>query len=118
MIKNDHEYLEVAMRAYDNPSCLTIDEFNRDLNQYIHIKKAVRRYHVDNTCLRRLVNQLIIYYNCFGSVGTDLLLYKTKEDDILEVLIPIIMYLGRTTDSIQSVSTSLNMTVIQQLSEL
>lgn len=118
MLKNDHEYLETAMRAYDNPSCLTVDEFNRDLNQYIHIKKAVRRYHVDNSTLRRLVNQLVIYYNCFGTTGTDLLLYKTKEIDILEVLIPIIMYLGRSTQTVDVVSVTLNMSVITQLSEL
>jgi hypothetical protein len=118
MIKNDHEYLEVAMRAYDNPSCLTLEEFNKDLNQYIHIKKAVRRYHVDNSTLRKLVNQLVIYYNCFGTQGTDLLLYKTHETDVLEVLIPIIMYLGRGTTTVDTIRVTLNMKVIKQLSEL
>lgn len=118
MLKSDHEYLELAMRVYDNPACLTLDEFNKDLNQYIHIKKGVRRYHVDNSTLRKLVNQLVIYYNCFGTSGTELLLYKTHEPDILEVLIPIIMYLGRSTDTLHSIQVTLSISVIKQLSEL
>lgn len=118
MIKNDHEYLELAMRSYDNPACLTLDEFTKDLNQYIHIKKGVRRYHVDSSTLRKLVNQLVIFYNCFGQSGTDLLLYKTHEDDILSVLIPIIMYLGMTTDYLHTIQTTLSIDTIKQLSEL
>lgn len=118
MLKTDHEYLELAMRSYDNPACLTLDEFTRDLNQYIHIKKGIRRYHVDNSTLRKLVNQMVIYYNCFGIAGTELLLYKTHEPDILGVLIPIIMYLGRTTDTVDTIQTTLSIDVIKQLSEL
>lgn len=118
MIKSDHEYLEVAMRAYDNPSCITIDEFNKDLNQYIHIKKSIRKYHQDNTVLRKLVNQVVIYFNCFGKAGTDLLLYKTHEQDVLEVLIPILMYIGMAPSSIEMPSVHLNINTIKQLTEL
>lgn len=117
-INSDHEYLELAMRSYDNPACITLDEFNRDLNQYIHIKKTIRRYHSDNTILRKLVNQVVIYYNCFGSATTELLLYKIHEEDILAVLIPIIMYLGRTTESVDRICISLNTDIVQRLSEL
>lgn len=117
-INSDHEYLEVAMRAYDNPACITLDEFKRDLNSYIHIKKTARRYYSDESTLRKFVNQVVIYYNCFGSSATDLLLYKIHEHDILAVLIPIIMYLGRTTDAVDCLSVSLNMNIVQRLSEL
>lgn len=118
MIKTDHEYLEIAMRSYDNPSCITLEEFNKDLNQYIHIKKGVRRYHQDNTTLRKLVNQVVIYYNCFGKAGTDLLLYKTHEPDVLEVLIPIILFLGMSNSTVETLGIQLNIDTIKQLSEL
>ena len=118
MIKNDHEYLELAMRSYDNPSCITMDEFTNDLNQYVSIKKASRKYINDNTVLRKLVNHVVIYYNCFGQAATKLLLYKIHEDDILSVLIPIIMYLGRSDSSIEMKNVSLNINTIQQLSKL
>ncbi len=118
MIKNDHEYLELAMKSYDNPACITMDEFMLDLNQYINIKKSCRKYIADNSVLRKLVNQVVIYYNCFGQSGTKLLLYKVHEDDILSILIPIIMYLGRTDMSIEIKNISLNINTIQQLSKL
>jgi hypothetical protein len=106
------------MKAYDNPSCLTLDEFNKDLNQYIHIKKTIRKYSQDNTILRKLVNQIVVYYNCFGQAGTDLLLYKIKETDILQILVPIILYLGRSNSTIETVNISLNIQVIKQLNDL
>jgi hypothetical protein len=118
MIKTDHEYLDVAMKNYDNPSCITLQEFNKDLNQYVHIKKGVRRYLVDNSTLRKLVNQVVIYYNCFGRAGTDLLIYKTHEADVLSVLIPIILYLGRSTDAMETLNVTVNIDTIKQLSEL
>lgn len=118
MIKTDHEYLEIAMRSYDNPSCITLEEFTKDLNQYVHIKKGVRRYYQDNTTLRKLVNQVVIYYNCFGKAGTDLLLYKTHEQDVLEVLIPIILYLGMANSTVETLGVQLNIDTIKQLSEL
>jgi hypothetical protein len=118
MINNEQEYIEVAMKAYDNPSCITIDEFKKDLNQYIIIKKAIRRYFVDPSSLRKTINHVIIYYNCFGIAGTDLLLYKTHEEDILSVLIPIILYLGRGTPCLDNISVTLNIDVIKHLAEI
>lgn len=118
MITSDNEYIELAMKSYDNPSCITFDEFLSDLNQYISIKKAVRKYHQDNSILRKLVNHVVIYYNCFGHSGTDLLLYKITEPDVLEVLIPIILYLGRSTDAVESKNIPLNINTVKQLSNL
>lgn len=118
MIKTDAEYLEVAMKSYDNPSCLTLDEFTRDLNQYIHIKKTVRKYHQDASLLRKLVNQVVIFYNCFSVRGTDILIYKITEPDILAVLIPIILYLGRSNQAMETMSVALNTETIKQLSML
>ena len=118
MLKNDNEYLQLAMKSYDNPSCITLDEFTADLNQYINIKKACRKYTNDSIILRKLVNQVVIYYNCFGQSATKLLLYKVHEPDILSILIPIIMYLGRTDDTIEMKNVSLNINTIQQLSKL
>lgn len=118
MIKNDHEFLDVAMKAYDNPSCITIDEFNRDLNSYIFIKKTARKYIQDPDKLRQLVNQMVIFYNCFGNPGTDLLLYKIDEDDVLGVLVPIILYLGWSTTTLESIQVTLNTNVLEQLNTL
>lgn len=118
MIKTDHEFLDVAMKSYDNPSCITLDEFNKDLSSYVFIKKTARKYLIEPDKLRQLVNQLVIYYNCFGKPGTDLLLYKIHEPELLAVIIPVILYLGRSTDSIDEITVTLNNDVLIQLNEL
>lgn len=118
MIQTDEQFLQVAMKSYDNPSAITIDDFNKDLSQIISIKKSVRRYNSDNSSLRKLVNQLVIFYNVFGTSATDILIYKVHEKDILENLIPIILYLGRSTQSIDSIQVTLNTDIIRQLSEM
>lgn len=118
MITTDEQYLQVAMKAYDNPSAITIEDFNRDLSQIISIKKSVRRYNTDRSSLRKLVNQLVIFYNVFNTTGTELLLYKVKEQDILSNLIPIILYLGRSTQTIDNIQVTLNTDIIRQLSEM
>jgi hypothetical protein len=118
MINSDQEYLQLAMKSYNNTACIIVEEFTNDLNQYIHIKKCTRKYHKDNSILRKLVNHLVIYYNCFGAAGTDLLLYKITEHDILEVIIPIILYLGYSNVNLESKNISLNINTIKQLSEI
>ena len=106
------------MKAYDNPSAITIEDFNKDLSQIVSIKKSVRRYAVDNSSLRKLVNQLVIFYNVFGTTGTEMLLYKVKEQDILSMLVPIILYLGRSTQTLDTITVTLNTDIIRQLSEM
>lgn len=118
MITSDQEYFQWALKSYDNPSAITIDDFNKDLSHVVTIKKATRKYMSDQTYLRRLVNQVVIFYNMFNTAGTELLMYKVTEDDILECLIPIILYLGRSTSSVDSKHVTLNTEIIRQLSEL
>lgn len=118
MITTDQEYFQWALKSYDNPSAITVDDFNKDLSHVITIKKAARKYISDNTYLRRLVNQVVIFYNVFNTGGTELLMYKVTEDDILEQLIPIILYLGRSTPTVDTKTVTLNNDIIRQLSEL
>lgn len=118
MITSDQEYFQWAIKSYDNPSAITIDDFTKDLSHISTIKKAVRKYRSDNSHLRRLVNQVVIFYNVFGITGTELLMYKVIEDDILECLIPIILYLGRSTTTIDNKRIELNIDIIKQLNEL
>ena len=118
MIQTNHEFLDIAMKSYNNPGCITIGEFNRDLNSYVFIKKGIRKYMQEPDRLRSLVNQLVIFYNCFGTIGTDLLLFKIVEEDILAILLPIILYLGRSTPSVDALNITLNIDVISHLNEL
>lgn len=116
-IKDDHEYLERAMKAYNNPSCITIEEFNRDLYLITNIRKSIRKYNAkEEVNIRRLVNYFVVLYNCFGSTATDLLLYKIEEPELVSVIIPVISYLGWGTSDLPAVE--INISIVQDLIEL
>lgn len=116
-IKDDHDFMVIAMKSYDNPSCITIDEFNKDLYTITLIKKYIRKFNSgDQINIRKLVNYFVIFYNCFGNSATDLLLYKLSDKEFLSVMIPIMVYLGRETINIPR--EDINTAIIQELLEL
>jgi alpha-D-ribose 1-methylphosphonate 5-phosphate C-P lyase len=96
MIKDDNEFLTKAMKAYDNRSAITIDEFNQDLGNAVSIRKFIKRYltEPDSVNVRKMVNYVVVFYNCFGSVSAQLLLYKINEPEHLGVLVPIVSMIG------------------------
>jgi hypothetical protein len=94
MIQTENEFLQLAMHNYDNPACLSLEEFNQDLNGFLTIKRALKKYSTERTNLHRLVNHMIIFHNCFGNATTSLLLYKIDEEDIRKILCSIMHYLG------------------------
>ncbi len=62
----DSDFLNYAMRHYDNPSCRTINEFNNDLNRFKYLKKLFQRYSdkgEENFLL--MLNHIMILFNVF-----------------------------------------------------
>jgi hypothetical protein len=116
-IKDDHDFLQRAMKAYDNPSAISIEEFNKDLYLLVNIKKFIRKYHSkEEVNVRRLVNYFVVFYNCFGSDATDLLFYKMPEKEFRAIAIPIMSFLGHATSDIPD--DDINTSIIQDLIEL
>jgi hypothetical protein len=116
MIKDEKEFLSVAMKAYDNPSCVDIVEFESDLRKIQYCKKLLRKYSPDDeVTFRLLMNNLIIFYNLFGKSGTDMLLYKVKEEKLRSILVPLIMYLGHANDSLLDLSINIEESIVDFL---
>jgi hypothetical protein len=119
MIKDEKEFLAVAMRAYENPSCVDVTEFESDLRKIQYCKKLLRKFHTnDDPNFRLLLNNLIVFYNLFGSAGTELLLYKVKEDSLREILVPFIVYLGHVTDRVLDLPINIDQDVVELLRQL
>lgn len=62
----ESDFLNYAMRHYDNPSCRTINEFNNDLNRFKYLKKLFQRYTdkgEENFLL--MLNHIMILFNVF-----------------------------------------------------
>lgn len=116
-IKDDHDFLATAMKAYDNPSCITVDEFNRDLYMITNIRKSIRKYlNAEEVNIRLLVNYFVVLYNCFGSKATELLFYKITEKEHKAVMIPIITFIGRAGADVPV--EDINTSIVQELMAL
>jgi len=65
---NDENFILYAMKAYDNPLCKSIEEFNEDMNRIKYIKRLLNRYDKKKVLKERLIlNHIIILNNVFGN---------------------------------------------------
>lgn len=81
-IESDNEFMDRAMKAYENIQCISLDEFKKDLYRIITIRKCLIKYKEDTNelNLRLLLNQFIILFNVFGHTSFYLLKYKIPSE--------------------------------------
>ena len=88
-------YVMFAMKNYDNPQCLDIEEFYSDLNRVKYLKRLFRRYLTSGEFKERLIlNHIIILYNVFGIVPATRILFYRMEEEFYPVLKTCITYLN------------------------
>ena len=95
---NEDNFLLFAIKNYDNPQCVTKDDFYEDLKRFKYIKRLFKRYLKTGVLKTHLLlNHIIVVYNIFGDAGTPLLFYKI-ESDYWSQLKSFMVYLNRITD--------------------
>jgi hypothetical protein len=79
MIEN---FVQYAIKSYENPHVTTVEEFQKDVDKFSHINKLFHRYYVKNELNARLIlNHVIILYNVFKTDAcTQMIFYKTKPE--------------------------------------
>ena len=84
-----------AAKGYDNPNCISIEEFNEDYNRLRYVKRLIKRYAQNGELKERLIlNHLVILYNIFDDeICTRLIFYKLKK--YLEYIVPFLLLLNR-----------------------
>ena len=78
---NEKNFLLYAMKHYDNPQCVEVDEFNDDLRKIKYIKRLFNQYDLEGVLKERLLlNHIIVFYNVFPvRAATRILFYKIEE---------------------------------------
>ena len=78
---NEKNFLLYAMKEYNNPQCIDIEEFNDDLRKIKYIKRLFNQYASEGVLKERLLlNHIIIFYNVFPpKAATKILFYKIEE---------------------------------------
>jgi len=101
---NDKNFLQYAMKHYDNPHCHDIDEFNEDLRRFSYIKKLITRSLNSNDFKDKLImNHLIVLNNVFGPLHLNRMLC-VKLFDQLKYITPFLLYMNILPDIIYNIT--------------
>jgi hypothetical protein len=100
---SDENFLIYCARHYDNPHCLSTEEFIEDLKRIKYIKKLVTRY-VENEDLkeRLILNHLIVLCNVFGAEHLPRILYLKMKSQF-EYLKPFLLLLDVLPDRLYNI---------------
>lgn len=92
---NESNHLMFAIKYYENPHSVTVDDFMEDMKKFKYLKRLLKRY-VSTGVLRTnlILNHLIILYNVFGDGTLPLLMYKL-EREYWSVLKTFLVYINR-----------------------
>lgn len=72
----DDNFIMYAIKNYDNPSCLGMEEFLDDLKRFKYIKRLLRKHNVGKELKERLIlNHIIVLGNLFGVEATTKMLF-------------------------------------------
>jgi hypothetical protein len=95
MLLTASTYKLVAAKYYNNPTCLTVQDFERDLLKVASIRRQVIKYHTKGVIdERKTLNLFIELGNCFDpSMVAELIFYRT-EPIYWTYLIPFMTFLG------------------------
>ena len=78
---NEENFLLFAIKNYENPSAVTREDFDKDLNHFRYIKRLLKRYKSSGELkVHLLINHFIILYNIFGDAATPMLFYKIEKN--------------------------------------
>ena len=78
---NDENHLLFAIKFYDNPQAVTIEDFDEDLKRFKYIKRLFKKYVTQGELKHHLIlNHFIICFNVFGEATVPLLFYKIEKE--------------------------------------
>ena len=92
---NEKNYLMFAIKHYDNPQSVTVDDFMEDMKKFKFLKRLLKRY-LKTGILRvnLILNHLIILFNVFNDATIPLLMYKL-EKEYWSLIKTFLIYLNR-----------------------
>ena len=104
----EHNHILFAIKHYENPQSVTVDDFMEDMKKFKYLKRLFKRYLNSNVLRTNLIlNHLIILFNVFGEGTTPLLMYKL-EREYWSLIKTFLIYLNRYPEyhgSLETVDT-------------
>ena len=92
---NENNYLLFAIKFYDNPQAVTMDDFETDLKRIRYIKRLLKRYkNTGELKIHLILNHLIILFNVFNDAAVPLLFYNL-DSELWAALKSFLLFLNR-----------------------
>ena len=96
----EHNHILFAIKHYENPQSVTVDDFMEDMKKFKYLKRLFKRYLNSNVLRTNLIlNHLIILFNVFGKGTIPLLMYKL-EREYWSILKTFLIYLNRYDEAL------------------
>lgn len=117
---DDKSFIRRALRAYDNPACVSLEEFEADLLKFVYIKKMLTVYDKTGEINERLfLNNITICFNLFGKETLSFLLFRVVPEH-WKYLFPFLILLNRLPEvvpehNIRTSDIELDKTLIDKL---
>lgn len=78
---NEDNYLIFAIKFYDNPQAVTMEDFQSDLKRIRYVKRLLKKYRNTGELRTHLIlNHLTILFNVFNDATVPLLFYNLDRD--------------------------------------
>ena len=80
------------MKFYDNPQCISVEDYQTDMKRFKYIKRLLNQYNSSTDLnIRLLLNHIIMVYNLFDNqIATRILFFKI-DSKYWPILKPILM---------------------------
>jgi hypothetical protein len=78
---NENNYILFAIKYYENPQSVTMEDFESDLKRIRYVKRLLKRYKNTGELKTHLIlNHLIILFNVFNDAAVPLLFYNLEQE--------------------------------------
>ena len=102
---NEKNFLLYAMKEYDNPQCVQVEEFYDDLKKVKYIKRLFNQYLNDGVLKERLLlNHIIVFYNVFPVRSATRMLFLKIEEEFWPILKTFLVYLSYMSEKIDPIN--------------
>ncbi len=95
---NENNYLLFAIKFYDNPQSLTMEDFETDLKRIRYVKRLLKKYKNTGELKTHLIlNHLIVLFNVFNDAAVPLLFYNL-DSELWSAIKSFLIFLNRFPD--------------------
>ena len=102
---NEKNFLLYAMKEYDNPQCVQVEEFYDDLKKVKYIKRLFNQYLNEGVLKERLLlNHIIVFYNVFPVRSATRILFLKIEEEFWPTLKTFLVYLSYMPETIDPIN--------------